>query len=841
MARLQASSSLKAEASKRMIQVAYILGISLLIAGVIYFFTANWPVFDRATKLALSLGLMLGFYLLSFILGRILPDHGYLSRLLLLAGAIAFGISIILIGQIYNSHTSVYILFLVWGTIATLLALLSKEESIYTLAFVLFNLALWFYFYAAGALWSYSPERMLVTMYAFLVLNSFFFYLSQSRKLELWLVQLLSFMTVHGFLLYFSLQNVNEKYFLVTNASYLLVLGLTIYYLSRIYNHPRQGQQTLLLRLSYASAAIYLLLKYFEYIAENFQTSSFVITIGIALLALLANVFYAKYKRNKLDKNPRIIEAESLEVETTATSSSFDESDVASTEKNQLWSYISTVLLTVVIATVITASLIFLITETMGDFYDLRMMFFFLSILGFILPGLIIDRYNQIISYTLIAIGYLMLSITIFSLENYYLIVWLPLMALAIYFLNNQSLRSLLYIPLHLVLIIKVYEELTRFDLTILLLIAMNVLVLLANKYYHNYREGLVKEGLDEGIKEEGGEEQKRKYLDKNALQTSLYENSFFYIILLLFILSFYDGSIFGLKSRLFLSIPIHYIYNILFFSIASYLIFWSQKHNRSYEYRVAMSFWFMYLIYKYYDLVWSLLHKSIALIILGIIFLLLAFVYEHKIIKFWAKSADDKAASLIIRQDEKEEKASNKEIWRTSLGLALALVGLQVGILGIQIASAEMSLARGQDIILQLDSTGLYSIEQGSHYQLGYNYEISRLGEGQEIDKELTDIEWEEYWANRWDKDLVTGQRMELVLKADEGGIHRYSRLYTGGYLGADEVLIVGQYAGWRINFGIESFTYTKAREGLEYKAQYAKVRVSDKGDAIVLDILEK
>src|SRR5690625_611504 len=124
----------------RTIQTSYLLGISLILTGIIYFFAANWGYFDRIIKVSLSISLLILFYLIHFLLKRFIKHRPFLSNWSLFAASIVFGGAVALIGQIYNSHADSYQLFLVWLIPVLALAFMTRYIPFYVLAFILANL-----------------------------------------------------------------------------------------------------------------------------------------------------------------------------------------------------------------------------------------------------------------------------------------------------------------------------------------------------------------------------------------------------------------------------------------------------------------------------------------------------------------------------------------------------------------------------------------------------------------------------------------------------------------------------------------------------------------------------
>lgn len=90
-------------------------GVSLVIAGIIYFIAANWRGFARGYKTAaLLIGMIAAYTGCTYYLLRERAERA-MGMLLVVAGSWLFGISLALIGQIYNSHADSWQLFTVWA------------------------------------------------------------------------------------------------------------------------------------------------------------------------------------------------------------------------------------------------------------------------------------------------------------------------------------------------------------------------------------------------------------------------------------------------------------------------------------------------------------------------------------------------------------------------------------------------------------------------------------------------------------------------------------------------------------------------------------------------------
>jgi uncharacterized membrane protein len=63
-------------------------------------------------------------------------------------------------------------------------------------------------------------------------------------------------------------------------------------------------------------------------------------------------------------------------------------------------------------------------------------------------------------------------------------------------------------------------------------------------------------------------------------------------------------------------------IYNVVFFTATGTMVWFGKQRDSRRLVWIGGIFWFAFLFYKYYDLLWNLLDKSVVLIILGLIFI---------------------------------------------------------------------------------------------------------------------------------------------------------------------------------------------------------------------------
>lgn len=87
--------------------------------------------------------------------------------------------------------------------------------------------------------------------------------------------------------------------------------------------------------------------------------------------------------------------------------------------------------------------------------------------------------------------------------------------------------------------------------------------------------------------------------------------NSFFYLSLFFLMATFFETD----------EKVLYYIINILYFVLSTgAVIFFVKKDIRIFK-QVSILMWAVFIFYKYYDIFWSLFHKSLVLILLGLLF----------------------------------------------------------------------------------------------------------------------------------------------------------------------------------------------------------------------------
>lgn len=117
------------------------IGLSFVVAGVIFFFAFNWEHLHRFTKLALAQAL----FVLPALLAWRLRHSTLLHQLLLTAAAVMIGVVFAVFGQIYQTGANAYDFFLAWWLCVLLFTIYLLFEPMWLLMIALANTTLFMY------------------------------------------------------------------------------------------------------------------------------------------------------------------------------------------------------------------------------------------------------------------------------------------------------------------------------------------------------------------------------------------------------------------------------------------------------------------------------------------------------------------------------------------------------------------------------------------------------------------------------------------------------------------------------------------------------------------------
>ena len=245
----------------------------------------------------------------------------------------------------------------------------------------------------------------------------------------------------------------------------------------------------------------------------------------------------------------------------------------------------------------------------------------------------------------------------------------------------------------------------------------------------------------------------------------------------------------------------LYYLSNITYIGFLLYKTYKTAESRRHWLEYAVFAFLIAYFGYKYYDLFWKLLHKSVTFALAGAVFFLVALYFDKRQLRM------DTGESRFILDGVRK--------W-------VPIVLLQLLIIGAIIMQKEIILRNGTEITLEVEPVDPRSLMQGDYVDLAYNIST--------------------YDANH------NYGRVYVLLEKDEAGISQIKNIYDNmdeareQLSGSKEVILQGELSGDRITYGIESFFIEEGTgTWLEENAAYAKVKVGSNGDAILLELTGK
>ncbi|MGW9530682.1 GDYXXLXY domain-containing protein [Paenibacillus terrae] len=759
------------------IRTGYLLGISLVLAAIIYFFASNWGGLDRTVKIVLAAALIVLFYGLSFVFARIRSVPGqqaFLSNVFLVAGCIAFGVSVALLGQIYNSHADSYGLFLIWSIPALLLSLITRYNPFYMLSYVLIHLALWLYFYPTMQNVPYRELESLSIAGVFALINLVLFLLTFLQGLHSGPLKYMSFIVFHIAVLTMTNSFALDGYGLVMNIPCIAVIAIGFYVFIKV------RLSKTLLTLNALAASAFAVFKFIE-LAEAYSSSLFFV-FGLIFVALLltGNVWFFRYL-NRLGKSSpedgeitdEELDAAESDTQTSDMSASESETTVSEDRGSDWVSKSVSRMIKVVGVLIGSISLIGLInisTNVNHTEYVLLGVSLLLMISMILIPD---SKLDSVIRYTLLTISYITGWAAILLSDQTLLSVLFLIVSIVGWF-RSQGRRQLFFtytfVNLNLATILfQQFQEWDSwswsFEYIILSLFLVNA-VLYAASYF----------------------------IPKTASQEHLRDSSLFFSLLFMFWATFFEDVI-----------PHSYVLiNILYFVIVTGMVFAFIRLKQKSEAITSVAFWFIFIGFKYYDLLWTLLYKSFTLALLGAIALG---------ITWWADRRMAHSGKTAFDADHR-----SFSFMRLSPLLIAVVIVLQLGVIGYQTVRSEILLATGASIKLKLAPVDPRSLLQGDYVAL--NYDISTP-----------------FSQDHWKRGKV-----KVVLTPGSQGVYTANRLYQKGEkLANHEIVLNGQWDGSRIQYGIENYFIPEGTgRTVEQNAHYAYIRVSRNGDALLERLAE-
>ncbi|PFA66763.1 hypothetical protein CN378_12740 [Bacillus sp. AFS015802] len=695
---------------KKVVSLSYLFGVVFLLASALYFFASNWQVFSRLEKVALAGLLIVLFYGAAFLVERLVRGTHFLTNWLLVSGGISFGLSVALLGQLYNSHADSYLLFLVWSIPPFLFSLYTRYSGFYALTHILLHLTIYFYLFPSTPFGHWTLSHTWIA-FAVAIVNTFFFLLIKKGYIS---SKTLLYLTLISANFLFMVTAFNNEYAPFFTLFYVVILAIGIYR----YFHK---DTSIFILLSMFSTG-FIIIKMFELMARYVSSLFFFGLLLAAVVLLAGSVFLVNYLRKHAS--------------------------------SRHWTK------TLFVASVTTIASVFIVASVFGLLsllmVDISMVGLFVFATVFLVIPSTLTSWPSPVKYSLMMTG-IVIGMIASTVDDFSFVMFFVL-AFVFYLEKRASAKIVFYFLFQLNVGIFLGETLELSIHALLLVVALlNTVVCLAA-----YRKHVIQYG------------------------------AFLIGLLAFFSLTTID-----------LSFTLHVIYNTLFFLITTGCVYYFKRQDRTFYWVSSLIFWFMLIVQLYYDLAWKLVHKSLLLAILGVIFLAVAVHLDRK------TGSEQSAHSLLEGK---------------KLGILLIIL-LQGGWIGYQVYSNETLLQNGETVILELQPVDPRSLLQGDYVEL--NYVISQL--------EDTSID---------DNGPIT-----IVLRENEQGTHEYAGVYrfNGKWNMSYEkktgdVLLNGKVSSFwdnhvQITYGIEHFFIPEGTGmAVEGKVKAAVVKVSDGGNGILV-----
>lgn len=731
------------------IQLGYVLGASSLLTAIVYFFATNWEKLNRLEKFIPVFMLIIGFYGLSIWLSR-QEGRQFLSKLSLFASCISFGVGVGLIGQTYNSHADNYSLFAVWFIPALLFAILTRWQPFYVLAYILGHLAYGLYFFPRWGGNSDAEAAQIVIWLGISIANGILYMLTEKGRLRSPFLKWISFQAGIGTLLVVTNSHVFNNYGIFMNLPLVVVLTVAVFY-----THKTMNKAYLLFAGLWISATV--TVKYIELIIHYYNELFFIFSFLFVILFIGANVKFMNYMRSWNPSSDRL--------ETQQTSDQIPANEAKPDSDFNKWVVRVLTVSVIIIGSLLgTLTLIGFVTIVLGIEEPANVLIGFGLIAVFAM--ILVKKLNSLIRYTLLICGlFLGTGAAVFNENTPVLLVFLALMIAAFIYIAGRVHRIFFFLA---AAIIAAFVLVNWIDSGTI------VLTILAGLLFMLFACGQV--------------------VGNAAVRQPILFSSFPSFLLSLFALTFMTESAW------------YYVTNVLFFIVVVLALVVSKQLNIKWIYAWSMGFWIAFLIYKYYDVAWKLLHKSITFAVIGILIITFTVWYEKR-----------HRLEAIVQSNASTNYAANR--WIIAL-----LVLLQAASMSLQIGKSEWLLAHGQLIKLQLEPLDPRSLIQGDYVRLRYT--ISDLPITADVNKDATSKE-----------------KIAIVLAPNAStGVYEYRRVYTKGEtLASGEIRLNGTKSAYeRIEYGIETY-FIPEGTGRDYErnAKFAEVKVSAGGDAILVRLL--
>ncbi|MGM0867140.1 MAG: GDYXXLXY domain-containing protein [Bacillota bacterium] len=270
---------------KKIVSLTYLFGVVFILASALYFFASNWQMFSRLEKVTLAGSLIILFYGAAFLLDRVLKGAHFLLNWLMVSGVISFGLSVALLGQLYNSHADSYLLFLIWAIPAFLFSLYTRYSGFYVLTHILVHLTIYFYLFPSSPFGHWTLGHTWIA-FGVGIVNTLLFLIIKKGYIHSKPLLYLSLISANLLLMVTAFDNEYSVFF---TLFYVFILGVGVYR----YFHR---ETSIFIILSIFGTG-FIIIKMFELMAQYVSSLFFVGLLLAAFLLLVGSLFLVNYLR----------------------------------------------------------------------------------------------------------------------------------------------------------------------------------------------------------------------------------------------------------------------------------------------------------------------------------------------------------------------------------------------------------------------------------------------------------------------------------------------------------------------------------------------------------------
>ncbi|MFK3957922.1 GDYXXLXY domain-containing protein [Guptibacillus hwajinpoensis] len=715
------------------IHTGYLLGLSLLISSIIYFFASNWQGIDRVEKVGLAIGLMLLFFVVATILSRFQHLHRFLERWLWLTGTIAFGVSVALIGQAYNSHADSYLLYLIWLLPAMVFGALTGYKAFYVLGFLLSQLAFYFYVFPSSYFPDWKPETALILVFIYLLFTHAWFFLSRSSWLRSNWIMFGSFCFI-------------QYVFIASSFGYweystILAWVYVGYGLISVFLWKHREEKELFI-LSGIALGLFLFGKMLEGLGDALgDLLPFFLLVVVGLIVFLTIKYLPRLERSEKGSETwkRVFKSSLL--------------------------FVVTVVSTVMLISAFSGIMLLIFS------WDNALSLMFSAIILLVLPGIALKEKISFLSNILLLSGLSILSsanLTDAFSDGFQpvtmvaMLISFCMIGVVLKLITNAWIGSYAYLLTNGVLLLFLF----KLEKSFISIDSYEPLLLLVLVFGNGFIHILGRDG----------------WFNRNALVFS---------IVPLFILTFF-----------FEEEWLYWLLNSVFLLLSTLLVFYKPWQSNPFRYCVGLVLWYAFLFYKYYDIAWSLVHKSITLLAAGLLVLVITRTVSRK-----------------YTQPTAEQPTFVASRWK----LIWLVVILMVSFVTYNGVKNETAIQSGKEIRLALAPIDPRSVLQGDYVMLCYD--ISTLPEATE---------------------LPANKKIKVVLSPTSKGTYEYGGYYkiegnwNKPYEPSDDDIVVNglTYSDHDVQYGIESFFISEGTGQIFEDKTMAIIKVSENGNALLVEL---